>query len=135
MDHPDDLYYNREHIWVRVQGTRGTVGVTDFAQHEMGEILFVDLPEEGSQVEKDDVFGTLESSKTVAELHSPISGEIVSINKDLEEEPSLVNDDPYGNGWLVMVEIDDPSEMEEMLNAADYEDFMEQKGEEEEEDE
>ena len=135
MDHPDDLYYNREHIWVRVQGTRGTVGVTDFAQHEMGEILFVDLPEEGSQVEKDDVFGTLESSKTVAELHSPISGEIVSINKDLEEEPSLVNDDPYGNGWLVMVEIDDPSEMEEMLNAADYEDFMEQKGEKEEEDE
>jgi glycine cleavage system H protein len=135
MDHPDDLYYNREHIWVRVQGTRGTVGVTDFAQHEMGEILFVDLPEEGSQVEKDDVFGTLESSKTVGELRSPISGEIVSINKDLEEEPSLVNDDPYGNGWLVMVEIDDPSEMEEMLNASDYEDFMEQKGEEEEEDE
>jgi glycine cleavage system H protein len=133
MEYPDDLYYNRQHIWVRVQGTRGTVGVTDYAQHEMGEILFVDLPEEGSQVEKDDVFGTLESSKTVTELRSPISGEIVSINKDLEEEPSLVNDDPYGNGWLMMVEIDDPSEMEEMLNAADYEDFMEQKDEEEEE--
>ena len=133
MDHPDDLYYNREHIWVRVQGTRGTVGVTDFAQHEMGEILFVDLPEEGSQVEKDDVFGTLESSKTVAELHSPIGGEIVSVNKDLEEEPSLVNDDPYGNGWLVVIEIDDPTELEDMLNAADYEDFLEQKEEEDEE--
>jgi len=133
MECPDDLYYNREHIWVRVQGTRGTVGVTDFAQREMGEVLFVDFPEEGSQVEKDDVFGSLESSKTVAELRSPLSGEIVSINKDLEEEPSLVNDDPYGNGWLLVVEVDDPGELEEMLNAADYEDLLEQKDEEEEE--
>ena len=133
MECPDDLYYNREHIWVRIQGTRGTVGVTDFAQREMGEILFVDFPEEGSQVEKDDVFGSLESSKTVAELRSPLSGEIVSINKDLEEEPSLVNDDPYGNGWLLVVEIDDPGELEDMLNAADYEDFLEQKEEEDEE--
>lgn len=133
MDYPDDLYYTREHIWVRVQGSRGTIGVTDFAQREMGEILFADLPEEGSQVEKDDVFGTLESSKTVAELHSPVSGEILSINKDLEEEPSLINDDPFGNGWLVTIEVDDPTELEDMLNAADYEDFMEQKEEEEEE--
>jgi glycine cleavage system H protein len=133
MDYPDDLYYNRDHLWVRVQGNRGTVGVTDHAQREMGEILFVDLPEEGSQVEKGDNFGSLESSKTVAELRSPLGGEIVSINKDLEEEPSLVNDDPCGNGWLVVMEIDDPSELEDMLNAADYEEFLEQKDEEEEE--
>ena len=127
MEYPDDLYYTRNHLWVRIQGTRATVGVTDYAQREMGEVLFVDLPEEGSQVEKDDVFGSLESSKTVAELRCPVSGEIVSINKDLEEEPSLVNDDPYGNGWLVVVEIDDPNELEEMINAADYEEFLEQK--------
>lgn len=133
MEYPDDLYYNREHVWVRIQGNRGTVGVTDFAQREMGEVLFVDLPEEGSQVEKGDVFGSLESSKTVGELHSPISGEIVSINKDLEEEPSLVNDDPYGKGWLMIVELDDPGDVEDMINAADYEDFLEQKGEEGEE--
>ena len=133
MEYPDDLYYNRAHIWVRVQGSRGTVGVTDFAQREMGEVLFADFPEEGSPIEKNDVLGTLESSKTVAELHSPIGGEIVSINKDLEEEPSLVNDDPYGNGWLVVIEIDDPTELEDMLNAADYEDFLEQKEEEDEE--
>ncbi len=133
MEYPDDLYYTREHIWVRIQGNRGTVGVTDFAQREMGEVLFVDLPEEGSQVEKGDGFGSLESSKTVAELHSPISGEIVSINKDLEEEPSLVNDDPYGNGWLMIVELDDPGEVEDMINAADYEDFLEQKDEEDKE--
>ena len=133
MDNPDDLYYNRDHQWVRVQGNRGTVGVTDHAQREMGEILFVDLPEEGSPVEKGDAFGSLESSKTVAELRSPLSGEILSINKDLEEEPSLVNDDPYGNGWLLAVEIDDPKELEDMLNAADYEELLEQKDEEEEE--
>jgi glycine cleavage system H protein len=133
MQYPDDLYYNREHIWVRVQGNRGTVGVTDFAQREMGELLFVDLPEEGTQVEKDDVFGTIESSKTVAELHSPLSGGVLSINKDLEEEPSLVNDDPFGNGWLVVIEVENPQELEDLLNAADYEDFLEQKDEEDEE--
>ena len=133
MEYPDDLYYNRAHIWVRVQGSRGTVGVTDFAQREMGEVLFADFPEEGSPIEKNDVLGTLESSKTVAELHSPMSGEIVSVNKDLEEEPSLVNDDPYGKGWLVVIEIDDPGDLEDMLNAADYEDFLEQKDEEDEE--
>jgi glycine cleavage system H protein len=133
MEYPDDLYYNRSHLWIRVQGTRGTVGVTDYAQREMGEVLFVDLPEEGSQVEKKDVFGSLESSKTVAELHCPVSGEIVSINKDLEEEPSLVNDDPYGNGWLIVVEIDDPNELEDMINAADYEEMLEQEDEEDEE--
>jgi glycine cleavage system H protein len=99
----------------------------------MGEILFVDLPEESSQLDKNDNFGSLESSKTVAELRSPLSGEIISINKDLEEEPSLVNDDPYGNGWLVVVEMDDPGELEDMLNAADYEELLEQKEEEEEE--
>ena len=133
MDNPDDLYYNRDHLWVRMQGNRGTVGVTDHAQREMGEILFVDLPEEGSQVDKNDSLGSLESSKTVAEVRSPLSGEIVSINKDLEEEPSLVNDDPYGNGWLMVVEVDDPGELEDMLNAADYEELLEQKDEEEEE--
>ena len=133
MEYPDDLYYNRDHLWVRVQGSRGTVGVTDYAQRETGEILFVDLPEEGSQVDKNDSFGSLESSKTVAEVRSPLSGEIVSINKDLEEEPSLVNDDPYGNGWLMVVEVDDPGELEDMLNAADYEELLEQKDEEEEE--
>ena len=76
MEYPDDLYYNRDHIWVRVQGSRGTIGITDYAQREMGEILFLDLPEEGSQVEKEDVFGTLESSKTVAELHAPSAGKL-----------------------------------------------------------
>ena len=125
MEFPDDLYYSKEHIWLRVIGGKGKIGITDYAQQEMGEIVFFGLPEENSLVEQGDVFGTLESSKTVADLYAPVSGEIVSVNKDLEEEPTLVNDDPYGNGWLVMLEIDDPSQLEDLLSAADYENLLE----------
>ncbi len=133
MEYPDYLYYSREHLWVKIAGNRATIGITDYAQQEMGEILFVDLSEEGTQIEKDEPFGTLESSKTVVELLSPITGELVALNKDLEEEPSLVNDDPYGSGWLVSLDVDDPKEVEEMMSSADYEDFLEKKGKEKEE--
>jgi glycine cleavage system H protein len=125
MEYPEDLYYSQEHNWVRLTGNRGTVGITDFAQQEMGEILYTELPDEGSQIEQGDIFGSLESSKTVAELFSPVSGEVISINKDLEEEPSLVNDDPYGKGWLMVLELDDPSELQELFSAVEYEDFLE----------
>ena len=129
MEYPEDLYYSQEHNWVRLTGNRGTVGITDFAQQEMGEILYTELPNEGSQIEQGDIFGTLESSKTVAELFSPVSGEVISINKDLEEEPSLVNDDPYGKGWLMVLELDDPSELQELFSAVEYEDFLEKQEE------
>jgi glycine cleavage system H protein len=129
MEYPEDLYYSQEHNWVRLTGNRGTVGITDFAQQEMGEILYTELPDEGSQSEQGDIFGTLESSKTVAELFSPVSGEVISINKDLEEEPSLVNDDPYGKGWLMVLELDDPSELQELFSAVEYEDFLEKQEE------
>lgn len=129
LEYPDDLYYSKEHLWVRVTGNRGTVGITDFAQQEMGEIIYVELPTEGSPIEQNEVFGSLESSKTVAELYSPVSGEIISINKDLDEEPSMINDDPYGKGWLISVELDDPTELEELLSASEYEDFLEKKAE------
>lgn len=128
MEYPEDLYYTQDHTWLRVSGNRGTIGITDFAQQEMGEILFVELPDEGSQVEQGDVFGTLESSKTIAELFIPVGGEVVSVNKDLEEEPSLVNDDPYGKGWLAVLEIDNPEDLEKLLSAAEYEEFLEKKG-------
>ena len=129
MEYPEDLYYSQEHNWVRLTGNRGTVGITDFAQQEMGEILYTELPDEGSQIEQGDIFGTLESSKTIAELFSPVSGEVISINKDLEEEPSLVNDDPYGKGWLMVLELDDPSELQELFSAVEYEDFLEKQEE------
>lgn len=129
LEYPDDLYYSKEHLWIKVAGNRGTVGITDFAQQEMGEIIYVELPTEGSPIEQNEVFGSLESSKTVAELYSPVSGEIISINKDLDEEPSMINDDPYGKGWLISVELDDPTELEELLSASEYEDFLEKKAE------
>ncbi len=128
MEYPEDLYYSQDHTWVRIIGNRGTVGITNFAQQEMGEIIYTELPDEGAQVEQGDVFGTLESSKTVAELISPVSGEVISSNKDLEEEPSLINDDPYGKGWLLVLELDDPNELQELYNAVEYEDFLEKKG-------
>lgn len=129
MEYPEDLYYSQEHNWVRLTGNRGTVGITDFAQQEMGEILYTELPDEGLQIEQGDIFGTLESSKTVAELFSPVSGEVISINKDLEEEPSLVNEDPYGKGWLMVLELDDPSDLQELFSAVEYEDFLEKQEE------
>ncbi len=128
MEYPEDLYYSQDHTWVRIIGNRGTIGITNFAQQEMGEILYTELPDEGAQVEQGDIFGTLESSKTVAELVSPVSGEVISSNKDLEEEPSLINDDPYGKGWLFVLELDDPNEVQELYNAVEYEDFLEKKG-------
>jgi glycine cleavage system H protein len=128
MDNPEDLYYSREHVWVRMTGNRAAIGITDHAQQEMGEILFAELPDEGTQVEQNDSIGTLESSKTVAEIYAPVSGEVISVNKDLEEEPALVNDDPYGNGWLLAIDIDDPKELEDLLKASEYDEFLE-KGE------
>jgi glycine cleavage system H protein len=128
MEFPDDVYYSKEHVWLRVMGGRGKIGITDYAQQELGEIIFLSLPDENSLVEQGDVFGTLESSKTVADLYAPVNGEIVSANKDLEEEPTLINDDPYGNGWLVTMEIDDPSQLDDLLSAADYEKFLEMQG-------
>ena len=125
MEYPDDLYYSKEHVWVRVIGGRGKIGITEYAQWELGEIIFLGLPEEHTQVEQGDVFGSLESSKTVADLYAPVSGEIVLVNKDLEEETAVINDDPYGNGWLVTLEIDEPSQLDELLNAADYEKYLE----------
>lgn len=127
MEFPDDLYYTREHLWLKVMGTRGKIGITDYAQLEMGEIVFLNLPEENTPMEQDEVFGTLESSKTVADLYAPVGGEILSVNKDLEEEPSLINDDPYGNGWLVILEFDDLSQLQDLLSASEYEIFLEKK--------
>ena len=128
MEYPDDLYYTQDHIWVRMVGDRGTIGVTDYAQQEMGEILYVDLPEKGAIIEQEEIFGTLESAKTVAELYSPISGEVTRTNGDLEDEPSLINDDPYGKGWLINLVVGDLKDLSNLMSAAEYEELMEKKG-------
>ena len=127
MEFPEDLYYSKDHVWVRLTAGKAVIGVTYHAQKELGAIVFAELPEEGADIEKGETLGSLESSKTVAEVFAPISGQVVKANKDLEEDPSLINDDPYGNGWLIAMEIDDPDELEGLLNSVEYENFLEKK--------
>ncbi|TVR19514.1 MAG: glycine cleavage system protein GcvH [Balneolaceae bacterium] len=125
MNLPDDLKYTKEHEWVRDNGDGTvTVGITDFAQGELGDIVFVELEPEGSEFEQDDVFGTVEAVKTVSELFSPVSGEIIEINELLEDDPELVNNDPYGDGWMVKIKVSDSSELDTLLSVDDYKELV-----------
>ncbi len=125
MSYPEELKYTKEHEWVRDNGDgTETIGITDFAQGELGDIVFVELEPEGSEFEQDEVFGTVEAVKTVSELYSPVSGEIVEINETLEDDPELVNSDPYGEGWMVKLKMADASELDSLLTADDYEDLV-----------
>ncbi|HPL63644.1 MAG TPA: glycine cleavage system protein GcvH [Syntrophales bacterium] len=122
---PDDLMYSREHTWARVDGNLVTIGVTDFAQEKLGEILHVELPQIDLYMEQDEPFGTIESSKTVTELISPVSGDIVRVNEDLLDDMGVINSDPYDTGWMIVVELRDLNELDNLLNAAEYRDYVE----------
>lgn len=125
MSIPSDLKYTQEHEWVRDNGDGTiTVGITDFAQGELGDIVFVELEPEGFGFDKDDVFGTVEAVKTVSELFAPAGGEIVEVNKELEDDPELVNSDPYKSGWMVKIKVTDPSELNDLLSADDYQEMI-----------
>lgn len=119
---PAGLRYTEEHEYVRETDTAGEflVGITDYAQSELGDVVFVELPEEGDEFERMDVFGTIEAVKAVSELYSPISGEVVGVNEALDDEPALVNGDPYGDGWMVRLRARDESELDELMDAAAY---------------
>lgn len=125
MSLPEDLKYTREHEWIKIHddGT-ATVGITDFAQGELGDIVFVELEEEGFEFSKDESFGTVEAVKTVSELFAPADGEIIEINEMLEDEPELVNDDPYGDGWMIKMKISDTDQLEDLLSADAYKDII-----------
>ena len=123
MDTPDNLYYTDDHEWLRVEDGTATVGITDFAQSELGDIVFVELEPEGTELGKDDVFGTVEAVKTVSELYMPVSGTITVVNADLELSPEVVNDDPYGEGWMAKIELENPAEVEALMDAEAYEQF------------
>ncbi len=127
MDFPDELKYSREHQWVRVEGDRAVIGLTDFAQQELGIIKAVELPLQGDELEQDDTFGSVEARKTVAELYAPLSGEVLEVNEELEEAPELINDDPYDGGWLAQVRIADPEELKLLLSADDYMEYISEK--------
>ena len=120
MDTPDDLYYTEDHEWLRVENGTATVGITDFAQSELGDIVFVELEPEGTELGKDDIFGTVEAVKTVSELYMPVSGTITAFKDELELSPEVVNDDPYGDGWMIEIEIENPDEVEDLMEAGAY---------------
>ncbi len=121
MNHPKELKYTREHEWVRDNGDgTATVGITDFAQSELGDIVFVEIDKLGEAVEKDESFGTVEAVKTVSELFMPVTGEIISWNESLEEEPELINNDPYDKGWMIRIKIKDASQLKLLLSVDDY---------------
>jgi len=117
---PEDLKYTKEHEWIRVEGNIGTVGITDFAQSELGDIVFVDLNKNLSEVTQGQVFGTVEAVKTVSDLFSPVSGKIVEFNTNLETNAEVVNKDPYGEGWMIKIELSNPSELDNLLDANAY---------------
>jgi len=121
MSIPVELRYTKEHEWVKVEGNKVRVGITDFAQHELGDIVFVELPEVGDTVTFNDSFGSVESVKTVSELYSPISGTVVAVNEELSDSPELVNESPYEKAWMIEVELSDEAELEQLLDAAAYE--------------
>ncbi len=125
MSYPSDLKYTKEHEWIRDNGDgTATVGVTDFAQSELGDIVFVEIEPEGFEFEQDEVFGTVEAVKTVSELFAPVAGEIVEINEQLEMEPELVNDDPYGDGWMAKIKVSDASQLDDLMSSDEYEEII-----------
>jgi len=124
MNIPDTLRYTRNHEWLRLEGDVAVVGITDFAQGELGDVVFVELEPAGSDLQRDAVFGTVEAVKTVSEVFLPVSGTIESVNPDLEANPEIVNEEPYGRGWMVRVRMSDPSEIEDLLSAAAYADLV-----------
>lgn len=125
MDTPEELKYSKEHIWIRREGNRAVIGITDFAQDALGAIASVELPDEGDEVEQEDSMGSVEARKTVAELYAPFSGSVSEVNHELLDNPSLINDDPYDAGWLLEISIDDPDELKLLMSADDYLEYIE----------
>lgn len=124
MKFPNDLKYSKEHTWIRVQENIGTIGITEFAQSELGEIVFADLPNDGYSFQQDEVFGSVEAIKTVSDLFMPVSGKIMQSNKQLLKEPTLINSEPFENGWLVKIEIKDVAELENLISADQYRELV-----------
>ena len=126
---PPDLRYTKEHEWIRAEDGVGTVGITDYAQDQLGDIVYLDLPETGKQLSQLAVFGEIESVKAVSELYSPVTGEVIEANQALADKPELINDSPYGDGWIMKVRLPDESEVDKLLTAEQYGEYIEQEAE------
>lgn len=120
MNFPENLKYSKDHEWIKVEGDAALVGITEFAQSELGEIVYVDVTTEGETISQDEVFGSIEAVKTVSDLMMPASGEVLEVNAELEDKPELINEDPYGKGWIIKVALSDASELDSLLSAEEY---------------
>jgi glycine cleavage system H protein len=120
MNYPAELRYTKEHEWIRMEGSEAIIGITDFAQHQLGDIVYVDISTVGKSLEADEVFGTVEAVKTVSDLFLPVAGTIVSVNPLLEKQPELVNSDPYGDGWMIKMTVADPATVEQLMSSDAY---------------
>jgi len=129
MNFPEDLKYTRDHEWCRIQGNRAIVGITDHAQDALGDIVYLELPDVGDAVKKGETFGVVESTKAVSDLFAPASGKVVEVNDPLADAPETINEDPYEEGWMIQVEVSDPAELGDLLDAAAYRKFVEEEGE------
>lgn len=125
MNIPENLKFTKDHEWVKVDGGVAIVGITDFAQSELGDIVFVEIDTEDEELEKEEVFGTIEAVKTVSDLYMPVSGKIIEVNEELENQPEMVNKEPYEGGWMVKIEMADPDQVDDLLAAAQYKDLIE----------
>ncbi len=126
---PDDIKYHREHTWVRAEGKQATIGITDYAQQQLGDIVYVDLPEAETEVDADSELSEIESTKATSPVVSPVSGTIVEVNEDLADSPEIINEDPYGNGWMVVLEMSDASELNDLMTKSEYEKFLKEEEE------
>ena len=125
---PDDLLYTKDDEWILVDGDEGLVGLTDYAQDALSDIVYVELPDEGDEFEMGETFGVVESVKAAADLYMPVSGEVLAVNEDLPDEPEVLNSDPYGDGWMVRIAINDPSELDNLMDPAAYTNYCEERG-------
>lgn len=123
--YPDNLYYSKDHEWLRLEGEEAVVGITDFAQKQLGDIIYVDLPQPGKILEAHQTVGSVESVKSVSDVYSPVSGEVVAVNSELAQSPDLINRDPHGQGWIVRLKIKDKAEVNNLMKAAEYEKYLE----------
>jgi glycine cleavage system H protein len=127
-DYPDSLKYTKEHEWARIAGNRATIGITSFAKDQLGDVVYLELPEAGAQIVRGEPFGVVESTKAVSELFAPLTGKVTKGNKELVEAPESINDDPYEKGWMIEIELSSPQEVSELLSAAQYQELVAQEG-------
>ena len=135
MEIPEGLKYSKEHEWVLVEGKSATIGITEYAQEELGDIVYVELSEVGEKVVKDDPFGAVESVKAVSDVYAPVSGAVLEVNDVLPDNPETINDDPYGDGWMIRVELSDLDDLKDLMDAEEYAEYVAQQKEEEEDEE